>query len=546
MKNKRNNGITLIALVVTIIVLLILAGISIAMLSGNNGILQRTTEAKEQTIIGQEKEIIALAYNSALAKKVSNGDSTAVTSEDLNAELINQRTTVSGSNPITIIFDKTGNIYEVDSYGKINEFNQIPITKITIGSNSENVPIGEGITLTANIEPANATEHIKWVSMNEEIATVNEDTGEVKVLSTATVGAIVEIKATTIDGRIISNNSCIITATQAISEINRGVNPETYGRNVNYGVDLGTSIDNNQLTWKVFYDDGTNVYLIASDYVQAIGSTCPVMTNVCSGIGGYVSGHYAVFWELYDLDYDMWPIFRTYKSESDINRSESNGAADIFTNRPNGTAYLTGRGLLGFWKNSTTTSDAFNAKLTACLMDTKSWSGFVADNISSASNYNSNQCYAIGAPTLSMWVESWNAKHGINSNDIVKTQLYYNRANSIGYNLKDGSQPLANNYDVRLSSSSGYTQINNSGAEYTDDLYFPRKARIDGWGDGYWLASPSAMSGDDEFYVDCFGFVRGGSYSLGKGIRPVVCLPANVKVSDTIAANGKYDIINKQ
>ena len=75
---KTSNGITLIALVITIIVLLILAGISIQMITGNNGILQRTTEAKEQTIIGQEKEIIALAYNSALAKKVSNGDSTAV------------------------------------------------------------------------------------------------------------------------------------------------------------------------------------------------------------------------------------------------------------------------------------------------------------------------------------------------------------------------------------------------------------------------------------------------------------------------------------
>ena len=51
MKNnkKMSNGITLIALVVTIIVLLLLAGISIAMLSGNNGILQRATDAKKLT-----------------------------------------------------------------------------------------------------------------------------------------------------------------------------------------------------------------------------------------------------------------------------------------------------------------------------------------------------------------------------------------------------------------------------------------------------------------------------------------------------------------
>ena len=41
MKTIKNKGITLIALVVTIIVLLILAGVSISMLTGENGILKR-------------------------------------------------------------------------------------------------------------------------------------------------------------------------------------------------------------------------------------------------------------------------------------------------------------------------------------------------------------------------------------------------------------------------------------------------------------------------------------------------------------------------
>ena len=43
---KESNGITLIALVITIIVLLILAGVSISMLSGDNGILRQATNAK--------------------------------------------------------------------------------------------------------------------------------------------------------------------------------------------------------------------------------------------------------------------------------------------------------------------------------------------------------------------------------------------------------------------------------------------------------------------------------------------------------------------
>ena len=46
---RKKNGITLIALVITIIVLLILAGVSIAMLTGENGILTQAQKAKNET-----------------------------------------------------------------------------------------------------------------------------------------------------------------------------------------------------------------------------------------------------------------------------------------------------------------------------------------------------------------------------------------------------------------------------------------------------------------------------------------------------------------
>ena len=45
---KTNKGITLIALVITIIVLLILAGVTIATLTGDNGILTKAQNAKEK------------------------------------------------------------------------------------------------------------------------------------------------------------------------------------------------------------------------------------------------------------------------------------------------------------------------------------------------------------------------------------------------------------------------------------------------------------------------------------------------------------------
>ena len=85
-KKKRRNkelGITLIALVITIIVILILAGASITMMTGDNGMLNQAVNAKEENIIGQEKEQVEMAYISATINKM--GD--VVTEDELQKEL---------------------------------------------------------------------------------------------------------------------------------------------------------------------------------------------------------------------------------------------------------------------------------------------------------------------------------------------------------------------------------------------------------------------------------------------------------------------------
>ena len=58
---KRENGITLIALVVTIVVLLILAGITISLVFGSNGVINKAQEANENTKIAQVREQLELA-----------------------------------------------------------------------------------------------------------------------------------------------------------------------------------------------------------------------------------------------------------------------------------------------------------------------------------------------------------------------------------------------------------------------------------------------------------------------------------------------------
>ena len=70
----KEKGITLIALVLTIIVLLILAGVSISMLTGDNGIISQAQRAKEMTEASSEEEYIQLLVVGYNTDKKTYGD----------------------------------------------------------------------------------------------------------------------------------------------------------------------------------------------------------------------------------------------------------------------------------------------------------------------------------------------------------------------------------------------------------------------------------------------------------------------------------------
>lgn len=108
----RKSGITLIALIITIIVLLILAGISLSFLLGDNGILSKAQTSKEKTVIGEEIDLISLAYNGAYTELLGEG---IVTYADMNNQFAINGTnaTARGANPIRVIFNETGHEYTV-------------------------------------------------------------------------------------------------------------------------------------------------------------------------------------------------------------------------------------------------------------------------------------------------------------------------------------------------------------------------------------------------------------------------------------------------
>lgn len=90
---KQQKGVTLVALVITIIVLLILAGVSIAMLTGDNGVLTKATTSQKETLKSEAKEKISLAMNTIMANKV---DPTSTTNPK----------EITGANIVTVLADE--------------------------------------------------------------------------------------------------------------------------------------------------------------------------------------------------------------------------------------------------------------------------------------------------------------------------------------------------------------------------------------------------------------------------------------------------------
>ena len=260
---RKTSGITLIALVVTIIVLLILAGISIMMLSGNNGILNRAAEAKERT---DEEQIIEEARMDILSTQA-----TKLTDALTEAEL-------------------------------------------------------EGI-----LEPKYGT-----------LSTEEERT--------------LDKKLTTQDGKYVIPVLRIYDGSLSIPTIADADEKVYYGQTIDYDVDIGVSLDDkDQYDWKIFYNDGTNIYIIAEDYVKIDNTLMPT-------INGRTKNNNKPY-NLY------WP--------TNIQNGKS-GSADIFgTNAPSKTLDFANKFLTDWKPRVTGTNSASknsNAKVTAILLDTDLWS----------------------------------------------------------------------------------------------------------------------------------------------------------------------------
>ena len=187
--NKKNNGITLIALVITIIVLLILAGVSIAMLTGQNGILNQAQNAAKQTEIENAKEQAQMDILAWQSDKLEKGEST-----DLSNSIIKE--ILTGKDYVGIAGD--------ESFTTKNGGYEIPYSDLLYNSNKAELPEGLQVGSTVYYNPDGTYEwKSKYCSSPEDktyqktldsssgafdlqkwrVFDINETTGEIKLVS---------------------------------------------------------------------------------------------------------------------------------------------------------------------------------------------------------------------------------------------------------------------------------------------------------------------------------------------------------------------------
>ena len=570
---EREKGITLIALVITIIVLLILAAVSIAMLTGENGILSKASNAKEKHLIAQYEE-------------------------ELNLCIMEMQTDELGTLTMPKLIEKLPQYIQASQPGEQCEWDKKQIAeeptgtykgyefKVDKNKKAQITRKATGIMISCSVEPSEYTnKNVKAtikITCNEGIQSIkqtkpteeetittsgteytivkeniesnttyeyevtdtkgNKDTKVAQVTNidkdaptscaiTAEVkdGAI-EVKATAEDaGSGIgkyeyyvtdSNNNTTKYDTNKIENLASGTysvyaiaydkagnskqsdpesnlkisrtytnitaqmvaeHPETY-----YGLKVTNyESKNGQNDWRIFYSDGTHIFLITGDYVDL-----SVANRLNSNTG-------------------MTKIGTKYRANWSSAPSSLQTVEDTVKTRFMATGY-------------TLNSSNENSKCVSTLLNASNWESY-KDNGNMAE-------YAVGGSTIEMWMASWNElcdKKYKKSSD----KLYCNKTNSNGYYVGTSSSP--SDYSIDSSVMKAKDGYKNS------TLYYPRKSGVSD-GDNncyhYWLASPSAYYSNYVLYVSYHGNVGGNNYNFTYvGLRPVVSLNSESKVNATDA-----------
>lgn len=245
---KEKHGITLIALIITIIVLLILAMVSIKLI-WNGGIIDHAKNATSKYTIEQEKELIGLGYSSYKMAKVN----------DSSATLTVEKASVTGENPWTITFNGTGNVYSLKENGEIEGPTEkqediqyeVPEDLETYVLGTEKT--GQDIFNIMSIEGDTENPVYKFKSLNgKEVQLFNIDSEAYEFyIKYDNRGYAIKLEM---------EGENLITKELSVVYVPKGKE----GQKVTYSYD-GTK--ENEKEWTILYDNGSNVEIVSPDTV---------------------------------------------------------------------------------------------------------------------------------------------------------------------------------------------------------------------------------------------------------------------------------------
>ena len=528
-KRKNARGITLIALVITIIVLLILVGITINALSGENGILKRATQAKSKTGRANALEQINLAIITARTEGLGQVDKTVLRDEITKAGMTVK--TDGDDLPWEVVSDKY--LFRINEDYTVEEISGIGLSKKELKLFS-----GESETITATLTEG-VTGTITWESADKNVATVENG----KITAVGTTGSttiIAKVEGTEYEA------TCKVSIVQKVMSIT--AKNVTVGKNQTAKIEV-TTTPTGLVEDLTYISDTPSIATVAEDGTVtgvATGSATitikgKVSTNVSttcivtvtksrtSVTAEQIAANPEKYYGQEVLNYTQGDLkYRIFYVDKE--NKFGDGANTIY--------------LKADYKTGTTLSSYINYTPTGSDLETykKMNPSWAAKRGSNTSNWNNNEhasswlcspsqwttyCdttkanYAIGGPSVEMYVASYNQiPHTQIGNYILGAT--YRATNAPGYIYTlNGKQSTTSNSDYYT----GDTTIDYKGY---NSMYAGKNGTKSGY---WWLASPSSYGSASVCRVGGGGTgLDGYAYSNANGIAPLVSLKSGIQV----------------
>mgnify|MGYP004516274159 CR=1 FL=1 len=575
---KSNLGITLIALIITIIVLLILAGVTLNMVMGENGLFGKANNAKNKTEVAQYEEELRICVLELQTDAAANG--TTFNMETIKNKFVEKVKELE--NTTEIEFPTEESETRLDGTYKGYEFYIDDKYAAHIGDKAT------GITLTTSINPSGWTQGpvtaTITIKSNNGINKVEPDEGSKNgneyIITKENIAENTSFEYTVTDGQ--GNTQ---TKTAAINTIDKDP-PEDFtitAENTEEGLkitgkttDAESGIDKYEYYAKKSTDSeytkydsnpitglasGTySVYAIAYDKAGNQKQSTNTVENVkISAVyrnitAQMVAEHPETYYGLKVTNYESkngqndWKIFHSDGTNiylitgNYVKVTDDNGNINPLKLNTEGTKMQIADGGKNYRVNwNSSNLPIFNTDVSSEIISKFKINTNVFNINSHKSNKNAqcvstllnpnywtgyidnskgNNQTAIGGTTVQLWMDSWNARY-------PGQKVYCNSANADGYYVwkRSGSETT----DISLNKNE------NEGGE----LYFANNynALTDGNNkvNYYWLASTSA--GDSGLLINVLYYGRmyigynDGDYGNCGGLRPVVCLGSGIKVN---------------